>query len=202
MIGITGFIAAWLTLPEEGGQAFDRWAHNLLGDLKSEAVTSWMEGFSYLGATYTIILITISAAAIFGFQMREGWRYSVLLIGGMLVGYVLNTLLKGWIERVRPATTWGITADGASFPSGNAMLGIILFGLIIVIVWRESKLPKTVKAAFCVVLALLILLMGICRVYFHVHYVTDVLAGYSAGLAVLCAAVLLGDTLYRRSKER
>lgn len=118
-----------------------------------------------------------------------------MLIGGVLIGYVLNTLLKSWIGRVRPEAAWGITADGASFPSGNAMLGILMFGLIIVFIWRESKLSKAVNAGIGVLLALCILLMGLCRVYFHVHYVTDVLAGYGAGLAVLCVTILIGDKL-------
>lgn len=116
-----------------------------------------------------------------------------MLIGGVLIGYVLNTLLKSWIDRIRPEAAWGITADGASFPSGNAMLGFIMFGLIIVFIRRESKLSKAVNVGIGVLLALCILLMGLCRVYFHVHYVTDVLAGYGAGLVVLCVTILIGD---------
>ncbi|RIX53565.1 PAP2 family protein [Paenibacillus nanensis] len=187
-------------MPEEGGHAFDRWAHSLLSDWRNGTVTAWMKGFSYLGSTLTIIIVTIGSAVIFGFL--KGWRFTVMLIGGVLFGYLLNRVLKGWIDRARPETLWGITADGASFPSANAMLGMIMFGLILVIIWRESKLPKAVNAVVCALLALCILLMGVCRVYFHVHYITDVLAGYSAGLAVICATIRIGDVRYRKTKGR
>lgn len=117
----------------------------------------------------------------------------MMIIGGVLGGYVLNTLLKNWNARIRPEEAWGVTADGASFPSGNAMLGIVIFGLILYAIWQGRGASRQLKAGMAILLAVLVVLMGLSRVYFHVHYITDVLAGYSAGLVVVSATILLGD---------
>lgn len=195
-IGVIGFAAAAATLPDSGGHAFDNWAHTLLGDWRSEGVTKIFELLSTLGSTAVIIAITLAAAGWFGY--RYGWRYSGILFGSVLAAYLLNTLLKNVFDRVRPDSAWGITADGASFPSGNAMLGIVMFGMIIIVLLRESRWNKPAKLIAAIVLSLLIILMGVSRIYFHVHYITDVLAGYSAGLVVISTTLLLEGAFLRK----
>jgi len=195
-IGVIGFaVAAW-TVPDKGGHAFDNWAHDLLAEWRSEGMTAMLRLLSTLGSTAVIAGITLLGAIWFGYRYR--WRYAAMLIGSVAAGFLLNTLLKKGFARVRPDTAWELAADGASFPSGNAMLGFVMFGMIIVILVRESSWSGWVKSVISIILALLILLMGLSRIYFHVHYVSDVLAGYSAGLAVLAATVLLASRAGRK----
>lgn len=195
-IGIIGFaVAAW-TVPNNGGHAFDNWAHDLLTEWRSEGATALLKLLSALGSTAVIAGITLVGAVWFGY--RYSWRYAGMLVGSVAAGFLLNTVLKKLFARVRPDTAWELTADGASFPSGNAMLGFVMFGMIIVILVQESRWNGWVKSLLSIILALLILLMGLSRIYFHVHYISDVLAGYSAGLAVISATVLLASILGRK----
>ncbi|RJE90119.1 phosphatase PAP2 family protein [Paenibacillus sp. 1011MAR3C5] len=196
VIGIIGFAIAAITVPDNGGHAFDQWAHDGLTEWRSEGLTSFLKWMSVLGSTAVIVAITLLAAAWFGY--RHGWRYSGMLIGSVLAGYLLNTLLKNLFGRVRPGSAWELTADGASFPSGNAMLGMVMFGMIIVILLKESRWSGWLKSVISVLVALLIVLMGASRIYFHVHYISDVLAGYSAGLIVISAALLLAGIRGRK----
>ncbi|MCR2802932.1 phosphatase PAP2 family protein [Paenibacillus soyae] len=196
--GIIGFVAAFLTLPEQGGHSLDREVQEWIGGLRSDGLTSVMELLSGIGSTVAIIVITLGAAGVFGYLF--GWGYGGMFIGGVLGGFVINTILKNAIDRVRPEEAWGLSADGASFPSANAMLGFVIFGLMLIALWRETRWPGFAKGIIGVVAAALILFMGLCRVYFHVHYVSDILAGYSAGLAVLCATVIIADGIRRKKR--
>jgi undecaprenyl-diphosphatase len=57
------------------------------------------------------------------------------------------------------------------------MLGVIFYGCLAWLLWQHGRHPAW--AAFLMFWALLI---GLTRVYLHVHYPTDVLAGFAAGL--------------------
>ena len=110
----------------------------------------------------------------------------------MISGNLINGLLKDAFARPRPSlypTEHALTSF--SFPSGHAMAGTILYGSIAAI-WARS-LPKRrqhwLLAGAC---ALLALTMGLSRIYFSVHYATDVIGGFVAGLAWL-GALALGE---------
>ena len=65
--GIIGFVAAFLTLPEQGGHSLDREVQEWIGGLRSDGLTSVMELLSGIGSTVAIIFITLGAAAVFGY---------------------------------------------------------------------------------------------------------------------------------------
>ncbi|WP_161888295.1 phosphatase PAP2 family protein [Pontibacter russatus] len=66
---------------------------------------------------------------------------------------------------------------GFSFPSGHTMIGGVFHGLLIYIIWTtvENRTWRWVLSGF---LTLVVLLVGLSRIYLKVHYATDVAAGY------------------------
>jgi undecaprenyl-diphosphatase len=100
----------------------------------------------------------------------------------------LGELLKWWFARQRPEIVPHLVGVGsASFPSGHSMLAIVTYVTLGAMLARS--VPRRRTRTYCVVVALLMaLLVGATRVYLGVHYPTDVLAGWSAGLAwaLLC----------------
>ncbi|RBW70672.1 hypothetical protein DS031_04095 [Bacillus taeanensis] len=90
----------------------------------------------------------------------------------------LNWLLKTWFERSRPDLEAVVRASYYSFPSGHAMNSTAFYGFLAYIVWRRFKKNSIWFAAF-----LLVLLIGLSRIYLGVHYPIDVAAGISAGAA-------------------
>lgn len=170
-----------------------------MADMKSDGATAAFKLLSYLGSSIAILGITLIASLIIGWW-RGGLR-GLSIIAGVGAAYAFNLLLKMWIDRSRPVSAWGIEADGASFPSGNAMLAMVMFGLVactIIQVRGVSNIVKFFSVSFAV---LLILMMGLSRVYFHVHYITDILGGYTAGMAVICLIMIIVHKINKKEER-
>lgn len=184
-----GLAIIWAMLPEEGGLTVDDGFRGFMEGWAGAPATAVMKLLNGIGSTAGLIVLSILVAAMIGWRL--GLRQALLLVGAMAAGYALNTLLKGIVDRVRPSEAWGIAVDGASFPSGNAMLGMILFGLTAVFVMNRSKSASWARAIVAVACVAMILLLGLSRLYFHVHYLSDIAAGYCAGLLVIAGTMLL-----------
>jgi len=69
-----------------------------------------------------------------------------------------------------------------SFPSGHAMLSFVVFGMLAYLLWRHFPKPL-IRAITFAVAALLILGIGVSRVYLGVHYPSDIIAEFPAATA-------------------
>jgi undecaprenyl-diphosphatase len=108
--------------------------------------------------------------------------FSGLLAVGVAAG--LTTLLKDFVERVRPAladpqiVALVATPESASFPSGHAataFAGAVAVGAF----YPRIKWPLLGLAA----------LVALSRIYLGVHYWLDVIAGTALGIALGLAVV-------------
>jgi undecaprenyl-diphosphatase len=139
-----------------------------------------------LGGVAWLCLLTAFVA---GFLLL--WRrYVVLaiLLGVVGGGLLLNTLLKHSFNRPRPSLVPHLSqVYTSSFPSGHSMLSAVVYLTLGALLARLVQ-PLRLKIYFLAVAMLLSLLVGTSRVYMGVHYPSDVLAGWTAGLtwAVLC----------------
>ncbi len=100
-----------------------------------------------------------------------------------LIG-ILNFLLKNIVQRPRPTEFRIVEESGYSFPSGHSMIGMAFYGFLIYLVYRYIKNPY-LKWGLIVFLVILILSIGVSRIYLGVHYTTDVLAGFLASISYL-----------------
>jgi len=129
-------------------------------------------------------------------------RRQYLLLGGWVAavagGGLLDAALKRVFHRARPV--WDVpllTARGWSFPSGHAMGSLVAYGMLAYMVLRETHLRRGQAAAVITGAVVLILLIGLSRMYLGVHYFSDVIGGYAAGV-VWVAAVVSGLEVARR----
>jgi undecaprenyl-diphosphatase len=112
------------------------------------------------------------------------WFDGSLLFVSLFAAYVLNKLLKNVFERDRPFDSHLINEDGFSFPSGNAMIGTTFYMFAAFLLYQKFQ-----KSWIIAVGLILPILLGVSRVYVGVHYPSDILAGYSAG--VILSVVLI-----------
>ena len=142
-------------------------------------ITAIMIFISFLGSAIT--LITLALASIF---LVKDKKYSKLIMLNLALSFILNRILKLIIARPRPPRLRLVIENGYSFPSGHSMVSFAFYGFLIYLINKNLK-NKKIKYSLIVLLSLLILLIGISRIYLGVHYVTDVLGGYIIGLIYL-----------------
>ncbi|HEY4553801.1 MAG TPA: phosphatase PAP2 family protein [Bacillaceae bacterium] len=159
---------------------------------ESAPLTRLMLILSFLGSTASISLLTASISFfLFFFRSRRLGLYMILTVA--FGAGLLNRLLKLAFKRERPSMPL-IEEHGYSFPSGHAMTAAIFFGAILFCIWKINNDRKILSSSIVICL-LLTLGIGISRIYLGVHFPSDVLAGYTAGLAWVYFSILLFGTV-------
>ena len=177
---------------------FDYTVIELIQSQIAEKWTALMKVITFFGGkTWTVLAIAISAI-LFAFYKKRYALYIILTCG---LGAALNLVLKGWFQRERPNFYQLIVESGYSFPSGHSMGSFILYSAIAVVLVKISK--KTVVDAVIIILfALLVLAIGISRIYLGVHYPSDVVAGFAAGGFWVCLCTLALNYYEFRMKKQ
>jgi undecaprenyl-diphosphatase len=177
-------------------RAFDRWALMLLRNEPADPVgPPWFEGMvrdiTALGSWPVLLLVSLSVAGYLALQRR--YRTVALLVAAVGGGQLGSTVLKLIFERERPDIVPGMaTALSASFPSGHSMMAAVTYLTLAALLARVQSHPG--HQTYLIVIAFLItVIVGISRIYMGMHWPTDVLAGWTAGLAwaSLCWGVAL-----------
>ncbi|MBN9388353.1 MAG: phosphatase PAP2 family protein [Chloroflexi bacterium] len=121
----------------------------------------------------------------------------ILAVGG---GLLINFVLKNLFQRPRP-DLWESTfarPSSFSFPSGHATLSLCLFGILTWIFFNLLKSRK-LMIGLAILLAFCTVMVGLSRVYFGVHYPTDVVGGYLSG-GFWLALLVSGDAIFTRMR--
>ena len=167
--------------------SFDAAAFAFLHKWVSEDTTEIMLFFTTLGNYQALVAANVILTFYFLFVRKHKW-YSIKIASIALSSVIIMSLLKIWFNRSRPLMPLLEPARGLSFPSGHAMSSVTFFGLIIYYVYRNVK-NKVFRVTLITVLVATILMIGISRVYLRVHYASDVLAGYCAGVIWLMVSI-------------
>ena len=122
------------------------------------------------------------------------WLVLIAVVGGQ----ALTSLLKYFIDRPRPDLVRHLsTVYTSSFPSGHSMMAAVVYLTLGSLLARLVARP--VVKLYCIGVALAVTcLVGVSRVYMGVHWPTDVLAGWTAGLAWAILCWLVAQQLQRR----
>ena len=186
-----GAVAVFVKIAEDVQERettrFDRAVSLALHRLDSPAMDAVMLSFTFLGSFPAIAAVMVGAT-IWRLSRRDK-RGAAMLVGVAVVTELLNLILKEAFRRSRPSLFHEIaTLHSYSFPSGHAMSSAAVYGSIAVLVARDAPARAGAAIGAAAVLAFLI---GVSRIYLGVHWVTDVLAGWAAGLFVLLAGTYL-----------
>ncbi len=153
---------------------------------------SWRSFFAFtthLGDPIVTISIGLAIATAGYLQ-----SHARLMIAGTVIWITLGvgSLLKLIFGRERPLTEYAanLRMDTFSFPSGHSSGAMVAYGLLAYIAWHMLPQPwGYIVAGLCV---LVIIIVGISRVYLGAHFPSDVIAGWLLGvigLAVIIYAV-------------
>lgn len=120
---------------------------------------------------------------------------ALFLIASTLSGVFLSFVLKNLFSRPRPDIVPHLShVYTSSFPSGHSMLAAVTYLTLGALVSTVVKRPR-LKIYVMLIAVLLTIIVGVSRVYLGVHYPTDVLAGWLAGLFWALACDLIARRL-------
>jgi undecaprenyl-diphosphatase len=190
---------AWLAAVVLGGHSlpFDDPVRTYVHEHSSPALTTLMRMFTALGtAGFFWVASTAVTMILAGLKRRAAaLRFAIIMAGAG----VLDTMLKLAFHRPRPAPFFNTPLPHSySFPSGHALLSLCLWGTLAALLTARSRSLGFRIAAWALAVSL-IGPIGFSRIYLGVHYPSDVLAGYAAGL-VWVTIVAWGERMLRRAR--
>ena len=147
--------------------------------LRSDPMTSVMEGFTGLLSIPVLLVMTLIVTA-----FAPGKAPGRCVAANLACVLVLNVVLKQIVQRPRPDGFRLIAETGYSFPSGHSMVSMAFFGLLAWMIWVYEK-DRLMRNVWCVLMGLVIVMVGVSRIYLGVHYASDVLAGFCVSLVWL-----------------
>lgn len=129
----------------------------------------------------TASLTTVITLILF---VKHQWRWASFIATNVAVFAGLGTtLIKNWVQNPRPQPQL-LPETGYSFPSGHSMVAVLLYGALILMV-QQFVHTRWCRYLMITILALIICLVPISRVYLNVHYPSDILAGLALGWVLL-----------------
>jgi undecaprenyl-diphosphatase len=162
----------------------------------------WLEevgrDLTALGGVAVLLLLTVGVAG--GLYLQRQVHAALLVLGATGGGVLLGLAAKALVARPRPQLVPHLSyVTTASFPSGHSMLSAVVYLTLGALLARLTGRWR--YRLFVLGYALLLtFLVGVSRVYLGVHYPTDVLAGWSLGLAWATVCSLLARWLQRRGQ--
>jgi undecaprenyl-diphosphatase len=153
--------------------------------------------FDYIFATITysagyMVVTLVSILTILAFVLHKHAKRIkpfIIALAGTTASVYLLKLIFG-LKRPEYAV---YIESSPSFPSGHAATAMVLYGFLLLTAWKHDK--HHLKNPLIFGLAILILLVGLSRLYLGVHYFADVAAGYLIGLIWL----LLANNFYKKA---
>lgn len=196
LITLILFIAIIRSVYKESIMNFDNFYYEHISKLISEQMTFFVKMITNLGSAFSLVSLTILILLI-----SKEKKYGILVGINLITIFVINTILKFIFARPRPLDINLIEELGYSFPSAHAMISTAFYGFIIYLIW-QMKIPKRRKWISTILLSILIILIGITRIYLGVHYASDVFAGMLISISYLVLFTSIASKyLYKNNKK-
>jgi undecaprenyl-diphosphatase len=190
---------SWLADEVFEGDAtrFDDFVRAWVHQFASPPLTRVMVVISHLGSGVLVAVLIIA----FVILMRVHWRRAAMwLLLSMAGGLVLELALKQAYHRARPSPFFGAVPHTYSFPSGHSLVSLCIYGVLAGLLSARIR-SAAWRAIVWIVAAVLVLAIGLSRIYLGVHYPSDVIAGYLAG-AVWISSLIAADRVRKRHRLR
>lgn len=191
------FLFAWLAenVVAQHTLNFDSAARAAVHAYASPGLTRLMFAISFMGSG-GLIASALLAFALFRYCK---WRRAAIWLAITLAGtLVLDLTLKFAFHRTRPAPFFGPIPRTYSFPSGHSLFAFCFYGVLAGLLTGRVR-STSVRVLIWLAAALLVLAIGLSRIYLGVHYASDVLAGYLTG--TIWTASMLALDRWRKHKK-
>ena len=175
----------------------DEKVYSFISLMSSDIATAFFKAITYLGNVKFICCFCLILLFINKTRVKIGIPLSIVTI----MSGILNVILKNIFERQRPLIEQLVYEDSFSFPSGHSMIIATIYVMIIYLSCRYIK-SKKIKYTVNIISGLIIVLVGISRIYLRVHYFSDVFAGWLLGIIIILVYSIFNDKIEKIIKQR
>lgn len=172
-----GFIILYEDVYFKETMQIDDISYNIISNIINDKLTLIVKMITNLGSATCLILLCI-------FILLNNKRIGIYVTTNLILISIINVILKNLIQRPRPTIYPLILETGYSFPSGHSMASMAFYGYLIYLIYKHIS-NTNLKYTLMFMLGILIILIGISRVYLGVHYISDVIAGFLISITYL-----------------
>ena len=169
---------------------FDNAVYNLVRSLECDFFDKYFIFITKLGNVSVVAGVIILLIILF----RN--KHSIMFASLGMISAVTNKTIKHIIKRKRPDVLKLIKQGGYSYPSGHSMISVSIYGYLCYLAFTKIK-NSILKWLCSIILVILILSIGISRIYVGVHYASDVLGGFTLALIELMLIIGLTKKHFR-----
>lgn len=160
--------------------SIDTTVYNLIISTKSDVTTNVFKIITELGSTRFIVLLNIIIVIVSAI-LKNNKLLKITI--NSIISPIVNNILKAIFRRPRPEESLRLVNEtNFSFPSGHAMISIFFYLTIIILINKSNFKCKNILN---LILLLIIILIGISRIYLGVHYFSDVIGGYLIAVSII-----------------
>ena len=162
---------------------FDDTVRYRVYSIRSEKLTMFWKFITHSGDSEIVIMLGIVLLLVKSLRNKYGVKFAIAALSST----ALYQGMKYIFQRPRPDIALRLIEEsGYSFPSGHSMNCLVSYGILAYLILKYCENARLAKI-FSVGLGLIIILIGLSRVYVGVHFPTDVIGGWSLGIAVIVA---------------
>jgi len=189
------FIFITVNVVSHNTNSFDSYIYQGVSGFILPDLTDIMILISFLGSGQFLTALALILIVAFLRKGRFSFNASMIVIN-LILSSLINVGIKYIIHRNRPDILRLIDIGGYSFPSGHSMVSMSFYGFLIYLCCKNYKTKW--KYLIVLILTILILLIGLSRIYLGVHYASDVLGGFLLGISWVGVYSIIVDLRYRK----
>lgn len=172
-----GVFAFGVTQQSKWLSTFDKFFASPILVNRSPIKTTFYSLITDLGGAFCISFLTLLVGLYFIWRKKDSKTAYWFIFNVALGAGLLNQLVKFLFQRTRPTIEHLILQDGYSFPSGHSMASLIFYGGIAFLIIQFTH-KKWIKWVVGLLATLIIIIVGISRIYLGVHFPSDVIGGF------------------------
>jgi undecaprenyl-diphosphatase len=193
------FLFVWLAdnVVDQHTARFDAQVRASVHRYASPPLTSIMFAVSFMGSAGLVL----AAALAFTLFRYFRWRGAAIWLAVTLAGaLVLDLALKFAFHRPRPVPFFGPVPQTYSFPSGHSLFSFCFYGVLAGLLADRAR-STWLQFVIWTAASVLVLAIGLSRIYMGVHYPSDVIAGFLVG-AIWTATMVGVDRVRQRRRAQ
>lgn len=200
VVGINLFVELTDVLKTETLATFDQSISDYIISYRSDPLTDFFRLVTNFGDVFGYLAVLVFAL-FFSFLVLKSWKHIIQIVLVLALASLSNLILKRAIDRARPGIEHLVSVETLSYPSGHAMSAMAFYGFTIYLL-LTFKFNKILKVVLVVFLIVLIINIGISRIYLGVHYPSDVIGGFIAGFiwVIFCIVIFNAIAIFRKGK--